>query len=195
MAKTQTSATLSPYALAMGNGIYEEDAQAVVEMLNHAYGYNPNTHVCVISGGQSWDGNSGTAGENDPATHDVEFPTASGWTETYRFSIWIDPDDVTLTVEATCAFNAVSGTNNGEVRFSVGGASGGSAITLNSFTANTESTDSDTVAVSVTGTGVQLVIVEINRTSTGSPSADQELKAIRIETNEITSSLPDPPAE
>lgn len=186
MAKTQTSPTLSPYRLATGHGIFFEDAQIVAEGLNHVFGYTPSTHVSLITGGRGWGGTS-TYGDGEPATHDLEFPTSAGWSEAYRFSIWIDADDDVLTLEATCAF---TGTDSGQVRFTVGSAS---AVTLSGFTAGTTSTDSSTVNVSSTGTGIQSVLVEINHT-TGT-AAEQELQAIRIESNPITSSLPDPPNE
>lgn len=176
MAKTQTSSTLSPYRFSTGNGIYVEDARAVVEMQNFAYGHNPTVHGSMATGIDDW-GGSGSI-----ATHGIELPTASGYNTYYTGRTWIDPDVVTLTCEAEMTLTTG---NEALVRFTIGA----SNVVLTTFNVGTDR-NSSTIATSATGTGWRDVTIEISH-SLGSDTG-QTLNEWTIEDSPITSSLPDP---
>lgn len=179
MAKTQTSSTLSPYRFSTGNGIYFEDARAVVEMMNHAFGHNPALHGSMATGVDAW------GGAGSIAPHGIELPTTSGYNIFYRGRIWVDPDVDNLVCEAEMTLTTG---NEATVRFTVGS----SSVTLTTFNVGTDR-NSSTIATSATGTGWLAVDIGINH-SLGSDTG-QTLNDWTMEDDEITSGLPDPPNE
>lgn len=178
MAKTQTLSTRPAYELATGQVIYFDDLVEAIEMANYAFGNLTEAHWNFVTDGNGWGFASSGLG-----THGLVFPTSSGWIERYKFEIEIDADVDQIKVEATCRF---TGTDNGEVRITVGGA----IATLNTFTAGATSTVSATLNTSSTGTGRQTVTIEINHT-TGTAN-DCFMTHTRGEDLPVTSSLPDP---
>lgn len=179
MAQTQTSSTMSPYRFSTGNGIYFEDVQAVIEMMNYAFGRNPTTHGSMSTGVDAW------GGAGSIATHGVELPTTSGYNQYYRGRIWIDPDVDNLVCEAEMTLTVG---NEALVRFTIGGGN----VILATFNIGTDR-NSSTLATSSTGTGWRAVTIEINH-SLGA-TAGQTLNDWTIQDDEVTSSFPDPPNE
>ena len=162
MAKTQQSSTVSPYLYSTGNRIYAEDGRLVSRMLNYAAAQNPTVHFSFYCG----PGGTGRLG-----TFSIEFGlVAAGWEKKFETRTWIDPDIANVEVGAVCSF---TGTDTGEVRFTVGGGS----ATL-SFATSDTGEKTATIATSVTGTGQQTVTIEVRRTL---GSATANLSWVRLE--------------
>lgn len=181
MAKTSTAATMQPFVLATGNGIYYEEIQAVAEMLNYSMGFNSQSYVSLITGDDLW----WTGGTGELGTHRTPFTGAvNSWITVFQGHAWIDSDYQVISVEAGCVMAAA---NTGEVRITVGGAS----ATLTPFAAASTTRLSSNINVSSTGTGWQLYTVEV-RTTAGT-SASNSLRDFRIFSQDIAAAdLPDP---
>lgn len=168
-------------AIATGQSITAEDARAVCEMLNYAYGYEPEVYLNLVVSVPAWGSSL-----QEIATHSIGFQAASGggYSQRFRFYVWIDPDVVTINVGATCAFAAA---NTGRIRFTIGAAN----VVVN-FTSLTVTEQTGSIATSSTGTGWKLVTIEVDH-QTGA-SGNQVLD-LRIEGARVTSSLPSPVSE
>jgi hypothetical protein len=181
MAKTTTLATMSPLEFTAGVPVYYEDAKAVLEMLNWAFSYRPETHFSLCTA----DANYGGASELQ--TLEVLFPNSSGWNHRLIAKIEVQADVQEIKVGARCWMDTGQ---EGQVRFTVGAAA---ATTLTTFTNSTNGTEhTATIATSSTGTGAIDVIIEINHTvGTGATSY---LRDVRCENVRVAAAnLADPP--
>ena len=182
MGKKSGSATLSPYSLATGQGVYADDAVIVCEMLNYALAYTPASHVSLCSGGDGW----GTTG-SELRTHNILFSGTTGYEEKYNFWMYIDPDVQTILVGAVCQVATANTTN---VRFTIGSAS---AVVLTHAAADSNTEKTTTVLTSSSGTGWQECLVEIEH-ATGVDACS--LREWRVEDSPIEDAdLPGPVSE
>lgn len=179
MSKASSVATISPLELGCPLGVFYEDWMDVCEMLNYVASYRPIVHVSQAVGPAGWATNAIQALA-------ISFPTGSGWNERLRYRIIVPAETQNVIVGARCTFN---GTDQGQVRFTVGAAA---ASTLTTFTNATNAAEhTATIATSSSGTGEIEVIVEINHT-TGSLSTNF-LRNVRTEDERIlAANLPDP---
>lgn len=81
MAKTSALTTLQPERFSSQAEIYHGEAKAVVEMMNYAAQYFPQTHVNLCTAINEWDGAASTAGSY------IFAPSAEGTRTVLRFGI------------------------------------------------------------------------------------------------------------
>jgi len=176
MTKRSANATLSPFSLSLGQGVFADHAKVVVEQLAYSGAENPETHAATASGNTGW----GTSG-SEPSAHAITI--GGSLVEVYSFFTYVDPDAQNL----LCSSRVTSGgSSTYEVTITVGA---GSVVNTHAATG----LESDTVATSSTGTGSQLVTIEVQRTA---GSAEGVLEAWSIRAVPIADGdLPSPVAE
>lgn len=153
MAKVETIATVSPLQFGPLQAIFFEDARTVAEMQNWVASRRPIHFLGLATGPDAWGGASTVASLN------ITFPAATGWNERLRCRIVVPLETQTIQFGVRCTF---TGTDEGQVRITVGVAA---AVTLATFTtANSGSEQTGSVATSASGTGEIDVIIEINHT-------------------------------
>lgn len=179
MSKVQAATSIPPEVFSLSNGVFDADVLDVVELHNlAAFGIGLAHRLAgQVSGLDGW----GTSG-NEVATHQVTFPTTSGYTTRYTGQVYIDPDVTQLTCVSECTFPA---SNTGRVRFTVGGAN-----VVNTHAAGSTTTTTGTLATSSTGTGLQTFTIEVDHQTGASPLC--VLESWLIYCTPRTSGLPDP---
>lgn len=184
MTKTSTVCTKSPDQFTAGYGVFEDDAQAVAEMLNWSVGERPVVHASMGCGPVNF------AGGTEPMLGNAKFNTASGWNRRFIFKIVVAPEVKAIIVGARCFMSGTGLAQQGQVRFTVGAAP---ATTLTTFTDLTNGSEHKaSIATSSSGTGELIVVIEINHT-VGSAN-DCFLRNYRTENDRIAATdLPDPP--
>lgn len=165
MAKTSTTTTLGVGQLVVGQPVTLEEARAVIEQLNWSHG----ERVCEL-----------LLADDQPDT----FGSSSGWQTSREHELWIDPDAATVEVLALCT---VPATNTVEVRTTIGGAT----LTQTIAAAASGVPQVGTLATSSTGTGWQLVRLELNHTIGGATTATRDLWQLQIARMDATA-MPDP---
>lgn len=183
MAKTQTQATLSPLQLTTGREIYLEDARTVAEQQNYTFGYSVATYFSLVTAAAGWQ----DTGDQALETHETYFPASASFSTYYTVPIFINADVDQVQFGGECT---VAATNTCQIRITVGGAA---PQTVDFTNANNGTEKTADFVTSSTGTGWQTVTLELAR-SVGA-SATNQLKALRLEAQVITTGLPSPPDE
>lgn len=206
MAKTAATTTINPNRFAAPGPILADDAVDLIEVQNYAVTEERHTLASFMAAEQGIDGD---AAAPYVRTHlGVRWGAAgSDWVEVLKGRVYIDPDAqvVRLDVGVTLKVN-----DDGEVRVTIGGASttfafsatgAGTTVALVitglSTTTGERITDTDTLAVSSTGSGDQALLVEMKPEATwGSASGstgDAGLDHFTAQTVEISATnLPSP---
>lgn len=176
MAKQQVAETLSPLSVGVGAVVASDAFRRASALLNYVAGRRPQVHVCfgaTIRGG------------SEHAPIDLYFDdTASGWLIHAESDVYVDPDAILIDVGVRFNFPV---SNTGRVRITLGG----SSVTINGTSATNGAETATSLAVSATGTGWQLLRVELERlTGTG----EAYVRNLSIQDVPITTaaSLPDP---
>jgi hypothetical protein len=178
MAKAQARTSLTAADFSVGQGNYEDAAQAVAEELNaDAFWSLAVQGASLVTADDGW-GSSG----NELETHYVTFPASSGYTRRYRYRMAIDPDATEIALRSVVTMPAA---NTGRVRFTVGATN-----SVHNHTAGATTTVTSTLAVSATGSGDVSVEIEVDHQTGSSTSCFLERFGVRQSAR--TSGLPDP---
>lgn len=179
MAKTKATSTRSPFGFVPGDVARKDDFTAVHEMQNAARGDLPHNLLTLQGDAQNWGGSS----ELSPAGAGGILWPATGTDEVYEAMVYIDPDLVQLAIKTKAT---LPGGATGSVVVTIG-----STSTTHAHSAGGSSTVTSTLNTSATGTGWQLVTVDLRR-DTGDPSTGY-LERARIRSVPIAASaLGDP---
>ena len=181
MSREMEATTISPLRFALGAMIGQEDLQKLIKQLNWTFGNRPQVHAAQSCGAHGW----GTS--ESPYLHGIAFrETAAGAVTVFQTNIKILPEVDNIVVGAACEF---SGSDTGEVHFTVGG--GSATVTCNAAQSDTDR--NATIATSSTGTGWQAVTIQVERTA---GIADAQLLRFRIQDEAIgAGALPEPLGE
>jgi hypothetical protein len=177
MAREQAVTTRPSFGFDIGGPILTEDALAVIKQCNWSFGKRPQTHVAMTTGVDGWA--TGSVG-----TLKLTFPTSPASTKAVlNFMIKINPDTVGLTVGFRVDGMDVGFTGN--VRVVIGGQTVDVALVF----ADNATEKTGAFVTATTGTGWQRVTVRLDTTDVG---GSPYLRNLRIQDDEITSSLPSP---